>query len=79
MTFFYKFGKKARVYYTLSISRGGPGPRPPPGFATDYCIICLWTIHKDYLIKLKVLEKCTKNLIGHSRLAFNNHESNIDC
>ena len=28
---------------------------------------------------LKVLEKCTKNLIGHSRLAFNNHESNIDC
>ena len=29
--------------------------------------------------KIKVLEKCTKNLIGHSRLAFNNHESNIDC
>ena len=30
MTFFYKFGKKARVYYTLSISRGGgAGPRPP--------------------------------------------------
>ena len=28
---------------------------------------------------IKVLEKCTKNLIGHSRLAFNNHESNIDC
>ena len=28
---------------------------------------------------LKVLEKCTKNLIGHSRLAVNNHESNIDC
>ena len=27
----------------------------------------------------KVFEKCTKNLIGHSRLAFNNHESNIDC
>ena len=27
---------------------------------------------------LKVLEKCTKNLIGHSRLAFINHESNID-
>ena len=27
---------------------------------------------------IKVLEKCTKNLIGHSRLAFNNHESNID-
>ena len=27
----------------------------------------------------KVLEKCTKNLIGHSILAFNNHESNIDC
>ena len=28
---------------------------------------------------VKVLEKCTKNLIQHSRLAFNNHESNIDC
>ena len=31
--FFYKFWKKARVYYTLSISRGGgggPGPRAPP-------------------------------------------------
>ena len=28
---------------------------------------------------VKVLEKCTKNHIGHSRLAFNNHESNIDC
>ena len=28
---------------------------------------------------LKVLGKCTKNLIGHSRLPFNNHESNIDC
>ena len=28
---------------------------------------------------IKVLEKCTKNLIEHSRLAFNNLESNIDC
>ena len=26
---FYKFWKKARVYYTLSISRGGAGPRAP--------------------------------------------------
>ena len=31
------------------------------------------------VIEFKVLEKCTKNLIGHSRLAFNDHESNIDC
>ena len=30
-------------------------------------------------LAFKVLEKCTKNLIGHSRLAFNNHESNVDC
>ena len=30
-------------------------------------------------VYIKVLGKCTKNLIGHSRLAFNNHESNIDC
>ena len=29
--------------------------------------------------EVNFLEKCTKNLIGHSRLAFNNHESNIDC
>ena len=35
------------------------------------------TYELDRLIK--VLEKCPKNLIGHSRLAFNNHESNIDC
>ena len=35
----YKFWKKARVYYTLSISRGGGGGaglRDPPGFATDF-------------------------------------------
>ena len=41
------------------------------------------TILREWQTKLfecvKVLEKCTKNLIGHSRLAFNNHESNIDC
>ena len=31
MTFLYKFWKKARVYYTLSISKGGgPGPRALP-------------------------------------------------
>ena len=44
MTFFINFGKKARVYYTLSISRGGgPGPRaPPPGFATGIGIKFLW-------------------------------------
>ena len=31
MTFLYKFWKKARVYYTLSISRGwGQAPGPPP-------------------------------------------------
>ena len=33
---FYKFWEKARVYYTLSISReGGGGAQAPPGFATD--------------------------------------------
>ena len=36
-------------------------------------------IDSQTCIIVKVLEKCTKNLIGHSRLAFNNHESNIDC
>ena len=29
MTFFYKLKKKTRVYYTLSISREGAGPRAP--------------------------------------------------
>ena len=39
MTFFCKFWKKARVYYTLSISRGGggPGPRPPPPLDSPLC------------------------------------------
>ena len=36
---FYKFWKKTRVYYTVSISRGGGGkgarPPAPPGFATE--------------------------------------------
>ena len=36
-------------------------------------------LHACLRLLIKVLEKCTKNLIGHSRLAFNNHESNIDC
>ena len=36
-------------------------------------------LSSNKLSHFKVLEKCTKNLIGHSRLAFNNHESNIDC
>ena len=35
--------------------------------------------HYNHAPLIKVFEKCTKNLIGHSRLAFNNHESNIDC
>ena len=87
---FYKFCKKARVYYTLSISRGGT---QAPGFATVIVTDVLKTgimpaCTLNMRVKLnsaspnyyiKVLEKCTKNLIGHSRLAFNNHESNIDC
>ena len=36
----------------------------------------MWQINSQ---SIKVLEKCTKNLIGHCRLTFNNHESNIDC
>ena len=36
-------------------------------------------VHRIGLMMFKVLEKCTKKFIGHSRLAFNNHESNIDC
>ena len=30
MAFFYQFWKKARVYYTLSISSGGGGAQAPP-------------------------------------------------
>ena len=46
MTIFYKFWKKARVYYTLSISRGGgqaPGPPPldsPLGEPPPECTAC---------------------------------------
>ena len=31
-----------------------------------------------FYVERKDLEKCAKNLIGYSRLALNNHESNID-
>ena len=42
---FYKFGKKARVYYTLSISRGGAqAPGPAPGFATAISMDTLNTL-----------------------------------
>ena len=34
---------------------------------------------QNVAIIFKVLEKCTKNPIGYSRLALNNHESIIDC
>ena len=50
--FFINFGKKARVYYTLSISRGGgqaPGP-PPPGFATGKYMHDIHTAFKAMLM-----------------------------
>ena len=47
-------------------------------FCTVFGCSYFWTNYKKITF-VKVLEKCTKNLIGHSRLAFNNHESNIDC
>ena len=50
----------------------------PPHTATAQ-LTSLIDYFTDRLSLLKVLEKCTKNLIGHSRLAFNNHESNIVC
>ena len=58
-----------------------PTPPPPPP-ALSPCIS--QSSRSGFYLSfqfplLKVLEKCTKNLIGHSRLAFNNHESNIDC
>ena len=42
-------------------------------------VLCTITVPGPARWCIKVLEKCTKNFIGHSRLAFNNHESNIDC
>ena len=42
-------------------------------YADDLILLC------QSFTGIKVLEKCTKNLIGHFRLAFNSHESNIDC
>ena len=44
---------------------------------TDLC--AAFHILTNEIPIFKVLEKCTKNLIGYSRLALNNHESNIDC
>ena len=40
MTFFYKFWKKARVYYTLSISRG-VGP------AAAYVRTCVYNVKRS--------------------------------
>ena len=40
------------------------------------CIYC--HIYPPFGDFLKVLEKCAKKLIGYSRLALNNLESNID-
>ena len=42
-------------------------------------ILSFGELLRKFVFSFKVLEKCTKNLIGHSRLAFNNHESIIDC
>ena len=48
----------------------------PPCERNNY----MYMYNRDTCItEVKVLEKCTKNLIEHSRLAFNNHESNVDC
>ena len=48
MSFFSKIWKTARVYYTLSISRGGGGgggqAPGPPGFATVIMLIYLTAI-----------------------------------
>ena len=49
---FYKFWKKARVYYTLSISRGGQAPAPPPpGFATDLGVKKFTIIVAQHILK----------------------------
>ena len=44
-----------------------------------WCVMVASFILLQQAILFKVLEKCTENLIGHCRLAFNKHESNIDC
>ena len=51
--FFYKFWKKARVYYTLSISRGGGAGPPLPLAVIMY--------RKEPLRTQWVLSKCYEN------------------
>ena len=55
MTFFFiNFGKKARVYYILSISRGGGArSRPPPGFATEDYISKSHSANLDKFVLLR--------------------------
>ena len=48
-------------------------------YSTIFLVLNSVDILGGYHFVIKVLEKFTKNLIRHSRLAFNNHESNIDC
>ena len=58
----YKFWKKARVYYTLSISRGG-GPRPPaPPLDSPLDSTRLYLRFAFYLIDINDLTKDIKNL-----------------
>ena len=67
MPFLYKFWKKARVYYTLSISRGG-GPRPPApppldsplitGPAPNFAICSRITNNVDLMQNLEKLLVC---------------------
>ena len=53
----YIFWKKARAYYTLSISRGGAGLRDPPGmpgFATDLCEYMYKVSRSQHVVDLLV-------------------------
>ena len=70
------FKAKKKIYGRLNTT---PDANPNENYCIlETAIIESMSTHLQEKI-VKVLEKCTKKLIGHSRLAFNNHESNIDC
>ena len=69
-------------YYSWSKLKINPSSRlyhPTYVFCYKYILVLSHIVLDVRSPSLKVLEKCTKNLFVHSRLAFNNHESNIDC
>ena len=60
MTFFINFGKKARVYYTLSISRGGGAQAPGPPPWIRHCNGCLCFPQRQWFGSNSIIKKTDK-------------------